>query len=298
MTTADNRTKYLILIYQLMTLALVVFSLRPLLAQQSSVSSTSQAQGTSTASASQSTQTQEIQKSFSAVIALERSSNLFTNESGNRESSTDLSLTPSYKITSKLSTSANAVISRQETGNKDTTISNTTLVLGYTGYKFENGAQLAHSLRGVIPTNEEIKKRDRLNTAVGIRNQISHSIGAFDMGYKLTLTRNFHEFTVNAEGSANVEYSLSHILELAYNFNDKISISQVGTIRQGRTYGGFNRTSFSADTDLNYYASKSLAINIGASTEGSAFKANGTDSNIELFNENKSLIRAGLSFSY
>lgn len=297
MTTTDNRTKYLILVYQLMTLVLILFSIKPLLAQDLTTTS-SNVQGTSSASLNQSTTTLNKTKSFSALIALERSSNLFTNESGNQESSTDLSLTPSYKINSNFTTSANAIISRQETGNKDTTISNTTLVLGYTGYKFENGAQLAHSLRGVIPTNEEIRKRDRLNTAIGIRNQITHSIGAFDLGYKLTLTRNFHEFNVNADGAANVEISLSHILELTFNLNDKLSISQVGSIRQGRTYGGFNRTSFSADTDLSYAASKSLAINVGTSTEGSAFKANGTDSNIELFNENKSLIRAGLSFSY
>ncbi len=232
---------------------------------------------------------------FTALINLEKSSNQFDSKSGNQQSATNLTLAPSFNLTSNFNLGASSIITKQDTGAQDTTLSNTLLVLGYAGYKFSRDTQLAHSLRVALPTNEEQKKTDRFRGAFGFRNQISTKFGGLDFIYKLTLSKNVHEFTRNADGVENIEYTLSHLIEPTYNFNDYFSIGYVASIRQSKTYSGSDRNMMSSDFDLYFNMNKNLQINFGISTDGSMYKANGTDSNVEFYNDNKSILKAGFT---
>lgn len=274
----------LIFVFQAIALLLLIM-LKPILAH---------GQGTITTTKPKSVEKKQ-RPIFSALVNLEKSSNQFDSKSGNQQSATNLTLAPSVSLTENLNLGASSIVTKQDTSAQETTLSNTLLILGYNGYKFSNGAQLAHSLRTTLPTNEDQKKTDRFQGAVGVRNQITAQLGGLDFTYRLTLTKNIHEFTRNADGQENIEYTLSHLIEPTYNFNDYFAIGYVAAIRQSKTYSGSDRNMMSSDLDFYINFTKKFQVNFGASTDGTMYKANGTDSNVEIYNSNKSSLKAGLT---
>ena len=155
-----------------------------------------------------------------------------------------------------------------------------------------------HSVAGIIPTSQDNQKVDRLLGGGAIKNGFAFDYGKLNFKYSLTLSQNVHEFNMNAVGEPNIQYRIGHTLTFALFVTDHFYVTAEGILREGRTYGGFSRQAFGVDADLNYDVLKNLSINLGTSNEGSAFKSNGVDSNISAYNDNTSVVRAGVSYVY
>ncbi len=234
---------------------------------------------------------------ISLDLGIEYSQKVATEEFGERENSTDILLAPAYKINSILTASGKIVFTKENSGARQSSASNTTLTLGIKGIKINESLESLHSVGGVAPTNEDSIKRDRLKGGLAITNGLRWKNPYVKIDYKLGLSKNFHEYTVNAEGNPNIEYRLSNSLEITVPLTEKFSVSTLGIYRLGRTYKGFERTTFEINADLIYDILETLSINIGTSNDGRALKANGVDSNIQAYNENTSVIRAGLTLA-
>ena len=237
-------------------------------------------------------------KKFGLITLIEYSQKIAEDERASRESETSILFSPSIQLTEILKISAKSIFTQENYGPRNSTLSNTTISLGVKGFQLTEKLNSVHALNAVAPTNQLSQKTDRLKTSVSITNGLSYNHEYFKLNYKLALARNFHEYTVNAEGSPNIEYNLSNSLELIVPITDKFSVSVVGNYKNGKTYKNFDRSSFALDADLNYDFTPTLSLNIGTSNEGSAFKANGVDSNIQAYNENTSVNRLGLSYTY
>lgn len=278
-----------------------------LFAQPAPISATSVAQSSIQMSSDSLTQSQTSTTSASAKqkskaafgldLGIEYSQKVAVEEEGERESSTDITVAPSYKINSVLTATGKAIFTKENSGARQSSVSNTSLTLGIKGFKFNESLETLHSVGTAIPTNEESIKQDRLKTSVSLMNGLRWKNPFAKVEYKLGLAKNFHEYTINAEGSPNIEYRLTNSLEISVPLTDKFSISTLGIYRLGRTYKGFQRNTFEIHADLNYDILEKLTINIGTSNEGNALKANGVDSNIAAYDENSSVIRAGLSLA-
>lgn len=247
-------------------------------------------------------------QNFHFLINLESSSNMYRADSLDRQASTDLLLNPLYKINDVFSMTAKTAISKDETGARNTSVSNTSVSLRMKGYEFGSGkitgstvgspAALSHSIALIIPTNEDSQKIDRLQGALAIGNGISFKFLNVDSKYVITVQKNIHEFTVNADGDANVEYSLRHDLSFDIELTPTLTLSPSGYYKQGWTYHQFNRNSYGLGLDLNYEVVKDFVVYVGSGNEGAGYKANGTETNIKAFDQNTSVLRAGLSYTY
>lgn len=277
-----------VLISQLISLVAV--------AQPASVTTTSASSQSQTSTTKVSAEKKET-KAFTLSLGIEYSQKVAAEEKGERESSTDTTLVPIYRITESLNAGANVVFSKENSGARQSSVSNTQLILGIKGFKINSEIETLHSANGVIPTNEESKKRDRLQGALSIMNGLRLTKTSAKVDYKLTLSKNFHEFTVNAEDSPNIEYRMVNALTVTIPITDKLSFSTMGAYRLGQTYKGFQRSAFEIHADLNFDVLEQLMINLGTSNDGSALKANGVDSNIEAYNANTSVWRAGISLT-
>ncbi|MFZ3228961.1 MAG: hypothetical protein WA160_02060 [Pseudobdellovibrio sp.] len=237
-------------------------------------------------------------KPFTLSIGAENSQKVAADERGQRESSTDYVLALGYKVSDLVSFSAKGGITKENTGPGNTLASNTAVAMGIKGYKVNEELITVHSILGVLPTSEASQKTDRLKGAVGISNGIRYVIPFGSFEYRLGLSKNVHEYNFNAEGSANIEYSLSNSMDIKIPVTEKFSISALGKYKNARTYGGFERSAFELHGDLNYDFTENFGVNLGTSNEGAGLKANGVDSNIAAYNENTSVYRAGLSYTY
>jgi len=235
--------------------------------------------------------------SFSLVIGLEYSEKIAEDEKGAKESGTDLVISPAYKINHIFSSSITTVLSKSNNAAGETSVSDTQIGLGIKGFQIKESLVTLHSLSGVIPTSEKSKETDRLLGAFGISNGLRYKNDIAQFEYKLGFSKNVHEFNINANNSPNIEYRLSNTVEVQTNLSTKFSLVGVGVYRIGRTYGGKERTSFEVHGDLLYEVSGKMSLNLGTSNVGSALKMNGVDSNITAYNDDTSVIRAGVSIT-
>jgi hypothetical protein len=240
----------------------------------------------------------EAKRGLSLGLGVEYSQKTAVDEKAARESDLSITFIPVYQISKALSLGAKGVFTQENNGPRNTKLSNTTLTVGIEGFQLNEQFKTVHSILGVIPTSEESQKRDRYKGGVAIGSGISFNSDLVKLKYVLSLARNIHEYTFNAEGTSNIEYRVGHSLESILQLTDTLSLSALGIYRIGRTYGGFERTGFELHGDVNLDIAKGLTLNIGTSNDGDALKSNGVDSNISAYNENSAAVRAGISYAY
>lgn len=243
-------------------------------------------------------ETMDHDKNLGILASIEYSQKVAVDEKSERESATSILLAPSYKLSGVATLSAKAILNKDNYGPRNTTLSHTTISLAIKGFQLSDKLTTTHALLGVIPTDEQARKEDRLQGAIGISNGLKLDTQLAQLDYKLQLKRNFHEYTVNFEGRPNIEYTLSNALAVTIPITDKFSFISAGIYKNGRTYKGFERTSFELNFDINYDFTPQLSLNLGTSNDGNALKANGVDSNISAYNEDTSVSRLGLSYNY
>ncbi len=237
-------------------------------------------------------------KKFSILAIVGFSQKIAVDERSDRESGTDLLISPSYKISDTLTLAARTILSKSNAGPQDTTLSNSTLALSITGAQLTPELLSLHSISMVASTNKESQKIDRLQTSVSMSNGLRLQLTFAKIDYRLGLSKNIHEFTQNAEGVPNVEYRLAQTVDVTIPVTEKFSLTSNAVYRQGWTYRGFQRFAFEWHNDLNLDVTANLAVNVGISNDGAALKANGVDSNISAYSPNSSVTRAGLSYTY
>ena len=236
-------------------------------------------------------------KTFTLALAMEYSQKIAVDERGARESSTDFTIFPTYQITKLVSASAKAIVSKENSGPRQTLMSDTQLSLGLKGFQLTNDLESVHSLGGAVPTSEK-SRLDRFQGGVSITNGLRLTKTFATIEYKLGLSRNFHQYTINPDGEPNVEYRLSNSLTVEVPVTEKFSVSTAVVYRQGKTYRNFDRSAFEIHADLNYEIVKQFSVNLGTSNEGSSLKSNGVDSNITAYNEDSSVTRAGINLIF
>lgn len=229
--------------------------------------------------------------------SLEYSQKASQEEGVDLESSIDLTAAAKYKINDTFSTSVKSAISKQNNQPGDTLLSDTVLGLSVSGWKIAEGYKTLHSIFGVIPTSKSTQEA-KVYTQLGLNNGLVFDGVYFQSKYILGLSKNFHEYEQTASGTANIEYRLSNLLEISVPIVDKFTIVSNGVYKIGWTYTGNNRYAFGFGSDLNYDIKDNMSASIGFSTEGNALKANGVDSNIQIFNEYTSVYKAGMSYAF
>ncbi|MBC7466516.1 MAG: hypothetical protein H7256_11040 [Bdellovibrio sp.] len=164
---------------------------------------------------------------------------------------------------------------------------------------------LTPTLTALIPTNAKTIKRDQLQSA--LTTGISFGIipdgiaqardGAWNLALGLTAGRAFHAYDVDINGLALNKYSSNQTANLGYTYKS-VSLSAEYIHKTRWTYQGATRDSFIVSQELGYSISDRFAVAIGHTNEGSGLKANATESNFSLVNENDSTVYGQLAVSF
>jgi hypothetical protein len=158
---------------------------------------------------------------------------------------------------------------------------------------------LGYSFTAVAPVSKPSTKRDQLQTSLSAKIKLSTAPkeDGFSGSVSVSAGRNFHAYEEDINGSVLNQYSSNQTLSLGYGY-DKFSISLDYINRTRWTYQGNIKSAFELDEELGYDINKTFNVAVGHSNTGSTLKANGTDSNIDFYNENSSVVYASLTLSY
>ncbi|MGE5086973.1 MAG: hypothetical protein ACM3MG_11775 [Bacillota bacterium] len=161
---------------------------------------------------------------------------------------------------------------------------------------------LGYSVGGVIPTSKDSYKRQNsiASATTSLTAAINPSVlkpGVSVTGI-LSFAKNFHEYETDINGKVLNQYTSSQILSLSYEWPARISISANLVHRNALTYQNNIRESFEISEELGYDINKRFSVALGHSNSGNALKPNGVDSNIQVMDENSSVIYASGTMTF
>lgn len=126
-------------------------------------------------------------------------------------------------------------------------------------------------------------------------------LGKFGIDASIDLRKNFHEYSTAKSGSMNTEWASLQSASLGYGFTDKLSASFNLVHLNTWTYNGIQAEYFTHSQEIGYSFSKNVSVS-GGHQMGypfvASYKANGTDRDFDLIDENDSMFFMSLSVSY
>ncbi len=233
---------------------------------------------------------------FHSLINLSTISNLYSSSSHDHEANTHLTVIPSFQMTEHYSLAAKAILSHDEVGARNTSVSDTKIGVSRKSTLRDGYLTHSFSFSGIAPTNEDSQKKDRLRGGLRFDYGMVGGWKAIEATYVLGLARNFHEYTVNADGEANIQYGVVQDLDLVLKFTPKWSVELDSIYRMAWSYENFQHNRFSFESSVNYEVSKAWILSAAVSNEGEALRASGTGSNVNIYNERTSVVKAAVTF--
>lgn len=158
------------------------------------------------------------------------------------------------------------------------------------------------SAQTLLPISEESRQRSTLTVltvGAGIVYDLIH-IGLKHAAatYTFYLGRGFHRFATGPGGSSNRAYSVAQKLGLNWEITPAFSLALSFQHGNHWTYEGNLKQNFTAAEEFNYQANKKLSFSLGHKNGGDVLRANGADSNIELFNGATSVIYSSVAYFF
>jgi len=261
-------------------------------------------------------ETSNTEPQVGIALQISRSTSLYDHQDGTRSDSMDYLAMPQMKLGFG-SVKAKIVYSQnlREDGNTydGTTAASdwgdVSVTIAKNPYKWMWSAPymitLTPFVTGVIPASQNSLKRDELKTALsaGVSFGVMpdgiapEADGFWSFAVGVTAGRNIHAYDTDINGKVLNRYSSNQTLNFSYNY--KAFSFGIEFINKSRwTYQGNVRSAFEHSEEVGYNFNDNVSLAIGHTNGGSALKANGIDSNLELVNENDSSIYATLGLSF
>lgn len=238
-------------------------------------------------------------KKWTLPVSFETASSMGEEWSSERRADSTITISPLYRLTSRLRVSGNISLTKEHSGVGDSAFNNSAVGLSYLT-KLTDGITWTVSGSAVLPTNPQEREQKSYQGALRLGNAFSFSQipGGGFMTYRLTVGRNFHGYSQGADGSYNLKQSLGHSLDYTQPIYGNLSLTGIFGYTQAWTYLDDQRYSFLMAAQLSYQATDEASVSIGTANQASALRPNGRDSNIEFFNDETSIVTLGLSYVF
>ncbi len=238
-------------------------------------------------------------------MSISRSTNLIDFQDGSRSDSLDYSLAPSMKTSFGTFAAALAYSQnlRDQYSRTASDWSDIPVSFSFKPKVFklaDRDAKISYSLSAVIPMSQYSVKKDQLQTAISgkLGFSLSEADGSgFGIVSGISLGRNFHAFEEDINGNVLNQYSSNQNLGMSYTIGDW-SLSADFVNRTSMTYARNIKSSFEISEELGYSLNSNITFALGHTNAGSTLKPNAADSNVELYNENTSIVYATMSLAY
>jgi hypothetical protein len=234
---------------------------------------------------------------FSMPITIETGSTMHSENSYEREAQTALALSPSVKITKNLKLSSSVTIYKEQTGAGNSGFDNTPVGLSLRT-AFTPTISWTNSLTAILPTNRQMQDETTYQGAGKIGTSINFD-GLFldsSFNYGVSYTRNVHELEITNIGGFNMRETVTQALNFSLPLGKDWSFDASFVYNYGWTYLDDSRSKFYTGVNLNWNFLNDWTAAIGTSNEGNALKPNGSDSNIEFYNDNSSVVKFSLTY--
>lgn len=261
---------------------------------------------TSNTSVTQAKKTVPAPASFSLGFDVTRSTSLIDHQDGSRSDAMDYSVKPAVKLSFGTLSSEIAYTQnlRDEATPTENDFADIPVKLSFIPVKLnlvnDYNSRIGYSLTALAPVSKNSTQRDQLQTAISAG--LSFAMDPLDgqglsFSTSVSLGRNVHAYEEDINGRVLNQHSSNQTIGLGYGLSDW-SLSATFINRSRLTYQNNTKSSFEIVEELGYTLNDNFALALGHTNSGASLKPNGTDSNVEIYNENSSVVYATLSMTF
>jgi hypothetical protein len=139
----------------------------------------------------------------------------------------------------------------------------------------------------------------KLGMGPSLSTDLSKYIRGVSLVYGISGSVLFHKYeTAVIKGASNTHYILGNKFIVIYQFTDKFALGFDNRYSRSYTYQNNTKDTFIFDQSLSYGVTKNITSSIGHNNQGSALGINGTDNNIEFYNERTSTVYFALEMAF
>lgn len=231
---------------------------------------------------------------WSGLLNVSRSTSLVDFQDGTRKDGMDYLARLNLKINSDYSMRLSGGYSQDLKYPESDDFADTSLSVLKAPTELGKNFLIAYSVAAGLPTSKDSRTRQSLqgslSGAVTLLVNPDVLMTGFEASGSLSVGRNFHEMETSLDGKVNTQYSSKQTLSLAYGFASGISLSADFMHRNTWSYQDVMRDTFEMSQELGYQFNSMWAVALGHTNTGSSLKPNGTDSNVQIVDENNSLV--------
>ena len=237
-------------------------------------------------------------KNYSASFSSSITTNMFKPSTPDHQLSSDFNLSVALKPMKENSVSFALAANKDLKGEREFNWSDGSLAYSHSLYKTED-----YSISGaaivILPMSKSSREIQGLNTGIIIAPTISSAFGtdSFSASLRPSARYNFHRYKTSLLGGSNTEYALGARLTLGYNFTDEISVNAASSYNRNTTYYGNTSDNYAFIQSLGYQATPEFALELGHANGGNALAPNGTDTDINFYDDNSSTVYFALTLS-
>lgn len=241
-------------------------------------------------------------RAWSGFFNISRSTNLYDFSDGSQRDGMDYMMRLNLQVNDKYTLRAQGGYSQDLNYPESNDISD--IALNLIKNTSDWGKYLLGGLRlGLgIPSSKDSHVRQNLYASVTTGMTVivhpNYLVKGLEIAGILSLGQNFHQYETALDGKVNTQYSTSQALSLGYYFPSGLSIS--ATLAQKNTWSYQNtiRHSFEISEELSYQFNSTLAASLGHSNSGSTLRPNGSDSNLQFFSDDNSIVYASTTLIF
>jgi hypothetical protein len=237
------------------------------------------------------TTTQLKPSRLSIPLSLESAGTLHQQDAYEKQDGLSISISPSYKISNSLTAISELSAYKDLKGDQPSGLGIWLAGLSRS-QKLQKNLNWTQGLIALLPTDSKLREDTSYNGSLLASTGLVFSELFFESSasIKLTYKRNLHEYSQTNTGKANIRESLGGSLTEKLNFMSVLGYTTAFSYINNQSF------SFMTSIGLSYQAQKKTSLHLAVSNEGNALKPNGTDSNIEFFNNQSSILKFGLTY--
>lgn len=239
-------------------------------------------------------------KIISGSAGLRQSSNMVNRGKAGHQAQSDLDISLSAIISEIAKLSISQGISKSYQEEEEFDLTNTKIGLRHKRIELHRDAGMVDGLFTKLPTNRRTREKDKLTAGIGLENliDIRPGIGPIVLNNRLIISKNFHEYTVNAYGSPTIEYSLNEGLTTTAELGKVVSVSVDISYVTSRTYHGTTKSRVDFTEEIAFQISQPVQIAMGYTNGSDLVASTQKSSNIEAFNDESATIYGALNVAF
>lgn len=273
----------------ILSFVLAAFMMPVAFAQESSASSNT-------------SETQKSEPKVGGMISVSRSSSLYDFNDGTRRDGMDYMAMLNFKLNEKYSVRAQGGYSQDLKYAEAADFSDISVNISRAPIKMGKTLLMGFRLGAGVPTSKDSHIRQNLLTSVSTGLNILINPDRLAPGWEISgslgFGRNIHQYETALDGRVNTQYSAIQGLAVSYGFESGLSLSANFSYRSTWSYQGVMRNAFEMSQEVGYQFNPKFALSFGHSNSGSALKPNGSEYNIQAFDDNNSIAYASTSLLF